>query len=235
MHFLITDIGSKDLLLGYPWLATFEPRFNWQSAIIDERALPVIISSINPRVIQQRPVIATLKTEEEKQSIVCMLETQSTIRGVATELAIQAGQNKVAMVVPKAYERFSKLFSDEESSRFPPTRPWDHVIDFKPNAPDAIPCKVYPMMQQEDKALLKFLQEQEAKGYIRPSISPYASPFFFIQKKDGKLRPVQDYRRINDIMISNQYPLPLISDLLTDLSGVLIFTKLDVRDGYNNI
>jgi hypothetical protein len=91
------------------------------------------------------------------------------------------------------------------------------------------------MTQDEDKSLLKFLQEQEAKGYIRPSISPYASPFFFIQKKDGKLRPVQDYRRINDITISNQYPLPLITDLLTDLSRAKIFTKLDVKDGYNNI
>jgi hypothetical protein len=91
------------------------------------------------------------------------------------------------------------------------------------------------MTQQEDKSLLKFLQEQEAKGYIRPSISPYASPFFFIQKKDGKLHPVQDYRHINDIIISNQYPLPLITDLLTDLSGASIFIKLDVRDGYNNI
>jgi hypothetical protein len=59
--------------------------------------------------------------------------------------------------------------------------------------PDALPCKVYPMTQKEDKGLLKFLNKQEAKGYIRPSISPYASPFFFIQKKDGKLWPVQDY------------------------------------------
>jgi hypothetical protein len=91
------------------------------------------------------------------------------------------------------------------------------------------------MTQSKDQALLKFLKEQEAKGYIRPSISPYASPFFFIQKKDGKLHPVQDYQRINDITISNQYPLPLITDLLTDLSGVSIFTKLDVQDGYNNI
>jgi hypothetical protein len=102
-------------------------------------------------------------------------------------------------------------------------------------APDALPCKIYPMTQEEDKSLLKFLKEQEAKGYIHPSISPYASPFFFIQKKDGKLQPVQDYRWINDITISNQYPLPLISDLLTDLSGVKIFTKLNVKDGYNNI
>jgi hypothetical protein len=235
MRFLITDIGSEDLLLGYPWLATFEPKFNWRHAVIDERMMPIIISSVNPRIIRSQPVIATLMTNEAKRSIVRTLETQSTIRGVSTELAIQAGQNTKATVVPPEYARFHKLFSDAESSRFPPSRPWDHAIDFKPNAPDALPCKVYPMTQGEDQALLKFLKEQEAKGYIRPSISPYASPFFFIQKKDGKLRPVQDYRRINDITISNQYPLPLITDLLTDLSGASIFTKLDVRDGYNNI
>jgi hypothetical protein len=91
------------------------------------------------------------------------------------------------------------------------------------------------MTQSEDQALLKFLKEQEAKGYIHPSISPYASLFFFIKKKDGKLHPVQDYRHINDMTISNQYLLPLITDLLTDLSGVSIFTKLDIQDGYNNI
>jgi hypothetical protein len=51
MCFLITDIGSEDLLLGYPWLAMFKPRFNWQSAVIDEHTLPVIISSINPQII----------------------------------------------------------------------------------------------------------------------------------------------------------------------------------------
>jgi hypothetical protein len=148
-------------------------------------------------------------TNNEKHSIVCTLETQSTIRGVSTELVIQAGQNTKAAKIPPEYTHFHKLFSDMESSRFPPTRPWDHAIDFKPNAPDALPCKVYPMTQSKDQALLKFLKEQEAKGYIHPSISPYASPFFFIQKKDGKLRPVQDYRHINDITISNQYPLPL--------------------------
>jgi hypothetical protein len=52
MCFLITDIGSEDLLLGYPWLAHFEPKFHWGSATIKETMLPVIISSINPRIIR---------------------------------------------------------------------------------------------------------------------------------------------------------------------------------------
>ena len=84
------------------------------------------------------------------------------------------------------------------------------------------------MSRQEDEALKEFLDEQLAKGYIRPSKSQYASSFFFITKKDRKLRPVQDYRKINDITIRNQYPLPLISDLITDLRRAHIYTKLDI-------
>src|SRR6202158_3257316 len=74
-----------------------------------------------------------------------------------------------------------------------------------------------------------------AKEYITPSKSPYASSFFFIKKKDRKLQPVQDYREINKWTITNQYPLPLIGELIDDLSAAHIFTKLDVREGYNNV
>src|SRR3990170_2117985 len=67
------------------------------------------------------------------------------------------------------------------------------------------------------------------------SKSPMASPFFFIKKKDGSLRPVQDYRRLNDITVKNRYPLPLISELIGSLQNARYFTKLDVRWGYNNV
>ncbi len=72
-------------------------------------------------------------------------------------------------------------------------------------------------------------------GRIRPSKSPFASPFFFVKKKDGTLRPVQDYRKLNEMTIKNRYPLPLISELIDKLRGAKYFTKLDVRFGYNNI
>jgi hypothetical protein len=72
-----------------------------------------------------------------------------------------------------------------------------NAITLKPDTPEAINCKVYPMTRVEDEALDEFLDEQLAKGYIQPSISPYASSFFFIKKKDGKLHLVQDYRTLN--------------------------------------
>ena len=103
------------------------------------------------------------------------------------------GEGKKKVEIPECYAKFKRLFSEEASHRFPPKRTWDHAIEFKANAPDVIDCKVYPMTLTEDMALEEFIKEQHAKGYIRPSKSPYASPFFFIKKRDGKLRPIQDY------------------------------------------
>ena len=62
-----------------------------------------------------------------------------------------------------------------------------------------------------------------------------ASPFFFVKKKCGGLRPVQDYRRLNEMTIKNRYPLPLISEIMDKLKGAKYFTKLDVRWGFENI
>jgi predicted aspartyl protease len=70
MQFLVMDIGNEEVLLGYPWLATFEPKFNWRRAVINERVLPIIISSINPRINRDQPTIAAVLSEETKQSIV---------------------------------------------------------------------------------------------------------------------------------------------------------------------
>ena len=82
---------------------------------------------------------------------------------------------------------------------------------------NAINCKVYPISQPEDDALKEFLMEQLEKGYIHPSKSQYTLSFFFITKKDRKLCLVQNHHQINDYNIHNQYLLPLITDLITDL------------------
>ena len=98
-----------------------------------------------------------------------------------------------------------------------------------------LPGKIYSLTQSEQKALQEFIKEHLQKGYIRPSKSPYAAPFFFIKKKDGKLCPVQDYRRINEWTIKNRYPLPLIPELINRVKGATLFSKFDVRWGYNNV
>ena len=91
-------------------------------------------------------------------------------------------------MVPAAYHKFAKVFSENESQRLPKHQFWDHTIDLKPDAPETLKSKVYPMPLNEQEALESFIKENLAKGYIVPSKSPMASPVFFVRKKDGKLR-----------------------------------------------
>ena len=77
MQFLVTHIGNEDILLGYPWLATFEPKFGWKDAIIETQALPIIISSTHP--VESRLVIAGAQSQEEKEDIVHQLESATMI------------------------------------------------------------------------------------------------------------------------------------------------------------
>jgi hypothetical protein len=63
----------------------------------------------------------------------------------------------------------------------------------------------------------------------------YASPFFFRKKKDNTLRPIMDYRVLNSWTIHDTYPLPLINTIIEKLQGKTLFTKFDIRWGYENI
>ena len=91
-----------------------------------------------------------------------------------------------------------------------PTRKlWDHAIDTREGF---VPRKgkVYLLSREEREEVCEFIIEQLRKGYIRPLKSPQTAPVFFVGKKDGKKRMVQDYRYLNKWMVKNNYPLPLI-------------------------
>ena len=136
---------------------------------------------------------------------------------VVQQLAEQATNKTVRtwdQIVPTHYHEHTKVFSEEAVHQFPESCDWDHAIDLKPGALNMMDCKVYPLCLTEDIALQKFIAENLEKGYIRQSKSPYAFPFFFIKKKNGDLRPVLDYCRLNTFTIRNTAPLPLIRELM---------------------
>jgi len=113
--------------------------------------------------------------------------------------------------VPPEYHEFEDVFSKQSFDKLPPKWLWDHAIELIKEG-DELNCKIYTPNLEEQKQLDLFLEENLNSGRIRPSKSLMASPFFFIKKKDGILRPVQDYRRLNDLTIKNRYPLPLIQE-----------------------
>jgi len=122
---------------------------------------------------------------------------------------------------------FQSMFAKENFDILLEHRKWDHAIELIPGAEPKL-SKIYPLFPLEQMELDTFLEENLHTGQIQPFKSPIAAPVFFIKKKDGSLQLVQDYHVLNAITIKNRYPLPLISEVVSQLCGAKYFTKLDV-------
>jgi len=141
---------------------------------------------------------------------------------------------KIEEIVPRRFHKYLKVFEKKESERMPTRKTWDHAIDLRKGFVSK-KGKIYPLSRVEREKVQEFVKDQLRKRYIRPSKSPQTSPVFFVLKKDGKKRMVQDYRYLNSWTVKNNYLLPLISDLIDSIGKKKVFTKMDLRWGYNNV
>ena len=91
------------------------------------------------------------------------------------------------------------------------------------------------MTIKEEEALNQWLDEQLKMGLIVESKSQYVASYFYIPKKNGSLRLVQDYRKLNQVTIKDKTPLPLIGEVIDKLKKAKYFNKLDLIWGYNNV
>jgi len=252
-RFYVTGLGKQKIIFGLPWLRKHNPIIDWKAGTLTWR--PVYLPWRRWMIKKKSPKPTTEEIEDEEEHLtrtinpietekenifIELIEEPTWIRkiNVATELAIKQNEKKIEQtdeeMIPPEYHEFLDIFSEEKAHRFPKTRSWDHKIEMKEGF-EPKSFKNYNLTPAEQLELDKFLKENLEKGYIRPSQSPMASPFFFVSKKDGKLRPCQDYRYLNDWTIKNSYPLPLISDIMDKLKDAKYFTKLDVQWGYNNV
>src|SRR5258708_39511298 len=129
------DLGGEDIILGYPWLATFKPKVTWKTATIDTTVLPVVIRTVNPHIEHLAHILARTLTKQDKWEIIQTLAEQSTTRTTATDLAIAAKQYTTKAKIPAEYQTHAKVFNEEEAQRFPPSHPWDHAVELKPTMP----------------------------------------------------------------------------------------------------
>jgi hypothetical protein len=244
--FLVTDLGEDEIILGYPWLAAFQPKIDWKLATLDESMQPLVIKTLGLNTDEEVVCIhtawckkaATLAIPGEEIFLHRFDKSKMCKTSTAAELAVKAlpkEEKTWDQIVPIQYHKWKKVFSKEEAKRFPQHQPWDIAIDLVEGTPKTLDCKIYPLTLVKQGKLEDYIKENLEKGYIHPSKSQYSSPFFFIGKKDGKSQPVIDYRKLNSFTIPDCYPLPLIQELVDKVRNARLFSKMDVQAGYNNI
>jgi hypothetical protein len=116
----------------------------------------------------------------------------------------------------------------------PPEREVEFSIDLVPGS-QPISVAPYCMSPLELRELKSQLEDLLQKHFIRPSVSPWGAPVLLVKKKDGTMRLCIDYHQLNKVTIKNKYPLPRIDDLLDQLRGATVFSKIDLRSGYHQI
>ncbi|GJV18461.1 putative reverse transcriptase domain-containing protein [Tanacetum coccineum] len=116
----------------------------------------------------------------------------------------------------------------------PPVRQVEFQIDLILGATPVAraPYRLFPSEIQE---LSNQLQELADRGFIRLSTSPWEAPVLFVKKKDGSFRMCINYRELNKLTVKNRYPLPRFNDLFDQLQGLSVYSKIDLRSGYQQL
>lgn len=137
--------------------------------------------------------------------------------------------------IPVKYHSEIEVFVKQDADKLRHHGPEDHQIHLTEGATPPFARNYRPMSAQELDAVKKYIDENLAKNFIRPSSSRAASPILLVRKPGGGIRVCVDYRALNEITIKNRYPIPLISETLDRLSKARIFSKFDIIHAFNRI
>jgi hypothetical protein len=225
-HMFAIDMGGCDIVLGVEWLKTLG------SILMDFQNLTMQfdqgshthkfqgITAGSPEIISSHRMEKLLK--KGHSSVIAQLHAIQAIEIPPVPQDLQAILTK-----------HQTIFSTPQG--LPPSRRvHDHSI---PLVPGSLPPNIRPYRHPfaQKNEIEKMVQELLTVGVIRPSTSPYSSPVIMVLKKEGSWRMCPDFRALNKLTIKYKFPIPVIDDLLDELSGAQFFTKLDLRSSYHQI
>ena len=233
---MVLSLGHRQVILGMPWLHKWNLMINWKTNTV---SIPRIPPSPLSDHIPQRYLLRWLGLDVDQKISSRLSKRQAWLNReqvnkttIFTQIAQAA--RLVESTIPEWCKGFENVFSKKTHDQLPPHHPYNHTIELHPDFTPKV-AKIYSLNPVEMETCKSFIEEHLKTGWIVPSKSPQASSFFFVPKKDRTLWPCQDYQYLNSHTIRNAYPLPLIPELIDDMKKSTLFTKFDIRWGYNNI
>ncbi|XP_074303022.1 uncharacterized protein LOC141637443 [Silene latifolia] len=238
----VIPMDACHILLGRPWQfdrnVNHNGRSNEYSLLVNGKK--IVLRPMSPEAIRamhakkgKKPSLSMFASEREVEqaiddgeTVYALVSSESPTKTITT--SHEDG------ILKELLHEFKDVFPEDVPPGLPPIRGIEHQIDLVPGAP--LPNKAaYRSNPEETKELQRQIEELMERGYVRESMSPCAVPALLVPKKDGTWRMCIDSRAVNNITIKYRFPIPRLNDMLDELHGSVIFSKIDLRSGYHQI
>ncbi|KAI3760252.1 hypothetical protein L1987_50645 [Smallanthus sonchifolius] len=230
---VVCDVVPMDachLLLGRPWEYDRSIEHDGQS-----NSYSFMFGGVKITLVPSKPKQLATK---QSSNLLAISQFEDELVGADNVFVLIGKPVPEEVEIPEAMvpllEEFSDVFPDDLPDGLPPLRDIQHHVDLEPGS--QLPNRPhYRMSPREHEELRRQVEELISKGHVRESMSPCAVPALLTPKKDGTWRMCVDSRAINKITVRYRFPIPRLDDLLDQISGATIFTKLDLKSGYYQI
>ncbi|XP_060178356.1 uncharacterized protein LOC132608338 [Lycium barbarum] len=230
--FLVFPVGKSDMVLGVQWLCPLgDIKFNFQKLFMEfeHQGQLLKLQGIQPKFKTVEARSITKMTEVSSQFFMIQVRSAEMVINKREEIVVE----DEPVAVTGLLEEYKCIFG--EPQKLPPSRGvFDHHIPLLEgvNPVNSRPYRYSPIQKDIIEKMVREMMEQ---GIIQHSSSPYASPVVLVGKKDGSWRLCVDYRALNMGTIKDKFPIPIIEELLDELGGSQIYSKIDLRAGYHQI
>jgi hypothetical protein len=218
--------SETDIILLCWWIAKHQPNKFWG------KPQEIILDSEFCRHNYTRVAVQEFSLTMDKD---ILHHYDAIVIGYVASVNPDLAEVDPATIIPERFQQYVKVLGKELADKLPDHKPYDDAIDLKDGKqPPWGP--MYPLNKTELQVLWEYLKEMLELGKFCSSKSPTAAPIMFVPKAYSRgLRLCVDYRGLNKVTITNRYPLPIMLELQDRVRGAEIFTKIDLKNGYNLI